>query len=173
MEKIASQWDVVRIEGLQQVTDAPILDLMRPQSLEPLLEADQYGWARGWTDNADWLNYGLIYNGVPLSNNGAKCPVTFDLVRELASNNDVVMAGYSLLKGRTGIPPHVDGPPSDKFHVYHLGLSIPDPAKCVLVVDKEIHHHRNGELLEFDDTLPHWAVNATDADRLIFYVKHR
>lgn len=170
MNAILDNWEVIRDEGLVQMKEGNINDFARPRNMD-IDDADFNGWVRGWTDDPKWLNYGIVYNGKLLRQNGCKCPQTFNLLQKMMKSQKIIMAGYSWLKPKSGIPKHTDEWSDDIYEVYHIGLSIPDPDRCLLGVESNINKHRNGELICFDDKKPHWALNNTDKDRLILYIK--
>ena len=60
--KLESKWQEIRQEGLTQVMEAPLLDLKRDSGLDLLLPLNKYGWVRGWTDDYNWINFGLIFD---------------------------------------------------------------------------------------------------------------
>lgn len=170
MNGMTENWQIMRDEGLVQMRDGNVNDFTRPKNMD-IANANFNGWVKGWTGDPKWLNYGFVYNGKLLNTNGEKCSKTFELIKKLMETEEVIMAGYSWLKTKTGIPKHTDEWSDDNYNVYHIGLSVPDPERCLLWVDGTINKHRNGELLCFDDKKPHWAMNNTEEDRLVLYIK--
>lgn len=172
MEIILDKWKEIRNEGLKQIKYAPELNVTRNKNPDMKLPFEKHGWVRGWTNDPKWLNYGIFYNNLFLENNGSFCPETSKVAKELSKNYDILMLGYSLLKPHGEIPNHKDFSHSN-YKIYHLGLSIPDPEKCVLQVGKKKFHHKDGEILNFDDNIEHYAYNKTNRFRLILYIKLR
>ena len=170
MDIVQNKWKILRDEGLAEI-DAPQIDLTRPHCADPSLHLSIYGWVRGWTGDPNWLNYGLVYNGKLMKTNGSKCPKSLRIMRDLMKKRKVIMAGYSLLKPRSKIPKHADQKDGTHYDVYHIGLSVPDTNKCLLGVETIIYNHKDGDLICFDDSVEHWALNASHEDRLVFYVK--
>ena len=170
MQKLQENWQDIRDEGLKQINEGKINDVVRSQDLDKNIPSYTDGWVRGWTGDPDWLNYGLIYNSRFMKKNCKKCPKTWKLLKKICKKENIVIAGYSLLKPRSSIPPHIDENVKE-YKVFHIGLSVSEAKKCLLIVEAEVHFHENGKLIEFDDRLKHSAVNATDEDRLILYVK--
>ena len=176
MEKFIHNWEAIRDEGLEQIKSAPIIaNVTRPRQCNPNLKAiHEYGWVNGWTNDPGWLNYGLVYASNIMSVNARLCPITTALIKDITTdfNCRVEMAGFSLLKAKCRIPPHRDNPSgSRKTHVYHLGLRVPGISKCYLHVAENLRFHKDGEIIELDDTQMHMAFNPTNEDRLILYVK--
>lgn len=124
-------------------------------------------WVRGWNNSPEWLNYGLIYNGknLPLAEKRQPHTITF-----LNSFNDkVFMAGYSLLKSGGVIEKHRDEEKNSKKNVWHIGLDVPD--ECYLIVNDEKYKEENKKVIMFDDSYIHSAVNFSNKDRMILYIK--
>lgn len=151
MDTVQRKWEILRDEGLDEI-DAPLIDLTRPQDMDPTIRLSTYGWVRGWTGEPNWLNYGLIYDGKVMKTNGSKCPKSLRIMRNLMKKRKVVMAGTP-------------------YDVYHIGLYVSDTKKCLLGVEKVIHNHKDGEIICFDDRVEHWELNISDENRLIFYIK--
>jgi aspartyl/asparaginyl beta-hydroxylase (cupin superfamily) len=174
MDTVQKKWETLRDEGLAEM-NAPIIELTRPQDIDPSIRLSMHGWVRGWTDDPNWINYGLVYNSKLMKTNGSKCPKSLRIMRNLMKKRKVIMAGYSLLKPRSKIPKHTDQKDGTPYDVYHIGLSVPDPTKCLLGVRRGvetiIHNHKNGELICFDDRVEHWALNTSHQNRLVFYIK--
>lgn len=171
MDNLQKKWEIIRDEGLKQIQKAPLLDITRSRDLDPNLQLSRYGWVRGWTGGVNWLNYGIAYNNKIMKVNGSHCPKTTRILRNLMKSRKVVMAGYSLLRPKSGIPKHTDQKDGIEYDVYHIGLSIPEQGKCLLGVGSVIHYHTDGELIKFDDRTEHWALNNTNGNRLILYIK--
>ena len=125
MDTVQRKWEILRDEGLDEI-DAPLVDLTRPQDMDPTIRLSTYGWVRGWTGEPNWLNYGLIYDGKVMKTNGSKCPKSLRIMRNLMKKRKVVMAGYSLLKPRSKIPKHTDQKDGTPYDVYHIGLYVSD-----------------------------------------------
>jgi len=169
MDCIQENWELIRDEGLTQLKYGQYNDVKRKRYFdENDISLDIDGWVMGWTGNPNWLNYGLIYDSIYMKNNTYNCPITTKLLKECGLN--ITMCGFSVLKPKSGIPPHQDEVKS-KSTVLHLGLSIQSSGQCILIVDKVIFNHNNGKVIQFDDSLIHSAFNGCDEDRLILYIK--
>jgi aspartyl/asparaginyl beta-hydroxylase (cupin superfamily) len=72
-------------------------------------------------------------------------------------------AMFSLLAPNTAIPPHVGV--NNARLVVHLPLIVPDG--CWFRVGAETRHWRRGEILVFDDTIEHEAMNPSDELRVV------
>lgn len=168
---LRKDWKIIQREGLVQMYQAPVMTKIRSKKLDESLSLDEYGWVRGWTNDENWLNYGLIYNYQYCPKNCQECPESFEIFKNIVDLNKVFMLGFSLLKKGGEIPTHIDE--HDNFHeydVFHLTLSAPSEG-CQLQVMDQIMPHRQGQLLRFKDTFPHSAKNNSNHDRLILYVK--
>lgn len=171
LKLLHKDWKILQKEGIIQIQNAPKLNITRNKQLNISLSFDNYGWVRGWTNNENWLNYGLIYNYQYVSKNCEQCPQTFNILKKLIQLEKVFMLGFSLLKKGGEIPTHTDENYGiDNYDVFHLTLSAPSEG-CELHVTDKIMYHREGELLRFKDFLPHSAINKSNHDRLILYIK--
>ena len=52
----------------------------------------------------------------------------------------------------------------------HIGIDIPTGGSgCTLVVNEQEYKWKEGHCVVFDDTYEHFAVNATDRDRVVCF----
>ena len=123
--------------------------------------------------NDNWRAAHLVYNGQPYHENLHFCPQTAQLLKALPQPG-ILGAGpnamFSLLAPGTHIPPHTGI--SNARLVCHLPLIIPDG--CWFRVGASTRPWQMGEMLIFDDTIEHEAMNPTDQLRvvLIFDIWH-
>jgi aspartyl/asparaginyl beta-hydroxylase (cupin superfamily) len=172
MDLLVKNWELIRDEGLEQIRNGPLLDHTSESHNDTKLDRGFYGWVKGWSGNPNWLNYGFVYNSKFMKKNCLQCPNTFKLLKKIKNKEKLFLVGFSLLKGRTTIPTHTDeNKDATERKIFHIGLSIPDPKKCILIVNKKIYNQKNGKILTFDDRLPHSALNSSREDRLILYIK--
>lgn len=92
------------------------------------------------------------------------CPKTVELVKNIPS---IKAAMFVVLPAGSKLPEHRD--PYAGSLRYHLGLITPNSPKCELVLDGHPYFWKDGEDVLFDETYIHYAENATDKDRLIFF----
>lgn len=113
-----------------------------------------------------WSSYFLWKNGDPQPDAQARCPLT---TRALQAVDMATIGGlcpnvmFSRLAPRTRIPPH-HGETNARV-VVHLPLIIPDG--CRYRVGFEWRKWMVGEVLIFDDTIEHEAINDSELDRLV------
>ncbi len=113
-----------------------------------------------------WSAFHLWRGGVPVQENLQRCPVT---AQALASIPTADMAGlcpnamFSALQPKTHIPPH-HGETNARL-VAHLPLIV--PPRCWLRVGYERREWQMGEVLVFDDTIEHEALNDSDELRVV------
>jgi aspartate beta-hydroxylase len=121
---------------------------------------------QGMIDNPYWSTLMLWEDGSPVAGNVEDCPRTaaameaLDLVY-MPKRAPCVM--FSKLKAGARIPPHT-GLLNVRL-VCHLALVIPDG--CMFRVGGEDRQWHEGELLIFDDSIKHEAVNNSAQDRVV------
>ncbi len=125
------------------------------------------GDVHGLLENPDWSSLYLWNNGGPVQQNVARCPRTYEAVREhvpLCSIGRLAPAVlFSLLKPGARIPPHTGM--LNVRYICHLPLIV--PPNCSLRVGTRTTSWQEGKLLAFDDTVEHEAKNGSDRDRLV------
>ena len=111
----------------------------------------------------DWTSYHLFRSGEPVHEHLARCPKTAEalaLVAAVHLSGTCPNAMFSVLAPGTRIPPHHGE--SNARLVAHLPLVVPDG--CLFRVGFDNRRWVEGEVLVFDDTIEHEAIN--DSDRL-------
>jgi aspartate beta-hydroxylase len=129
-------------------------------------EGDRIGNYLGGVQPA-WEAFFFYRHGERYHENHARCPRTsavlesLDLCRIPGQTPEIC---FSVLRPGTHILPH-HGVTNTRT-VMHLPLVVPEP--CALhLVDRGVHHWREGELVMFDDTFLHEAWNRSDSVRII------
>jgi len=113
-----------------------------------------------------WSAFHLWRGGVPVQENLQRCPQT---AQALASLPTADIAGlcpnamFSALQPKTHIPPH-HGETNARL-VAHLPLIV--PPRCWLRVGYEKREWHVGEVMVFDDTIEHEAMNDSDELRVV------
>ncbi|MFL6721726.1 MAG: aspartyl/asparaginyl beta-hydroxylase domain-containing protein [Sphingomonas sp.] len=155
------QSDAIRAEVLALAGDetrfTPYLysDHSRPPPDDPRL-----------LDDPNWSAMHLWEKGTPVSRNIERFPSAcaalekVDLIK-IPKRAPAVM--FSMLKAGAHIPPHT-GLLNIRL-VCHLGLVVPDG--CLFRVAGEARQWHEGELLVFDDSVVHEAVNNSGRDRIV------
>ena len=135
---------------------------------------DIEGWVYGGDDqdniNKNWLNFGLINNNKELQANSKICPKTCKLLKNIKGIN---LAGFSLLKPKSYIKPHIDNTGIDNNSLgIHFGLIIPESEKkkSFLIVNNKKIYEDNFKLFGFDSNYLHSAENNSKQDRVILYI---
>ena len=111
-----------------------------------------------------WTRFYLSWYGPPLPSAERYCPKTVALLRSVPN---VRAAMFTVLPAGAKLNRHRD--PFAGSLRYHLGLVTPNDARCAIHVDGETYVWQDGEDVLFDETFVHWAENATDKDRIIFF----
>ena len=134
--------------------------------VEKIIERPQ-GDFHGLLENPSWSSLYLWTNGRPVEDNIARCPITFEAVRDLVPSVQIdgraPAVFYSLLKPGAHIPPHTGM--LNVRYICHLPLIV--PPNCYLRVGERTMQWQEGKILAFDDTVEHEARNASDQDRLV------
>lgn len=123
-------------------------------------------WVKAWGEQKDkWLNWGMVVHD-QLIMGDAGAPKTTALLRHIRGFK---VAGLSLFKPGLLLPVHEH----PELHIegvrtFHLGLEVP-PDHCYLNVNGEFVREEEGKAIIFDGSYPHYALNASSADRLILY----
>ena len=112
----------------------------------------------------DWRRFYVKWYGDVVPSARRLCPRTAALV---AGVPGVHAAMFALLAPRSHLVRHRD--PFAGSLRYHLGLVVPDPARCRILVDGVPYHWHEGEAVLFDETYIHRAENQTDDVRIILF----
>lgn len=175
MNLLIENFDVIKEESLQLYSSKKLIDITRTKYISENLLDYVDNWVRGWTNNDNWINYGIFY-----ANTWNDTLKTTNILKDIEKKIDkkIIMAGFSVLKAGGSIVIHKD---EDMIHteknVFHLGLVVPD--KCSLYVseikngEKTIikYNEEDGCIISFDDGNEHFAVNESNKDRIILYIK--
>ena len=132
---------------------------------------ETFGWVKGWGKaggDPDWTQYGLVLGDQPIPY--AVAPRTLAL---LAGLRGIKVAAFVRLAPGTLLPVHTHPEvASEGLLQAHVTLKAPAPtASCLLNVAGDIRQHATGCTLVFDGSLPHWALNASDEERVILYLE--
>jgi aspartyl/asparaginyl beta-hydroxylase (cupin superfamily) len=113
-----------------------------------------------------WSAFHLWRGGVPVQENLQRCPVTAQALASMPTADIVGLcpnAMFSALQPKTHIPPH-HGETNARL-VAHLPLIV--PPRCWLRVGYEKREWNLGEVMVFDDTIEHEAMNDSDELRVV------
>lgn len=120
---------------------------------------------RSITNDDRWKTFFFYGYGVRNDENCDFCPAT---ARVLARLPGMTTAFFSILYPGKRIPRH-RGPYNGVLR-YHLGLKIPEPERCGIIVGDVAAGWREGESLVFDDSYQHEAWNEGSDVRVILFV---
>lgn len=109
-----------------------------------------------------WRKFYLQWYGAPHASALRLCPHTVALLRKVPG---IRAAMFSVLPPGSELSLHAD--PLACSLRYHLGLDTPGSEDCFIEVDGRRLVWRNGHDFVFDETYPHYAVNASPRRRLI------
>jgi hypothetical protein len=162
------------IEELESATEEIVAELKAVMSAEraelvPYVQYEDHLPLDQWkplNKSLDWTAIHLLQNGSAVEANARHCPKTMEILRSVpqpqipgASPN----AMFSLLAPKTRIPPH-HGVNNARL-VCHLPLVVPEG--CWFRVGAETRYWKTGEVLVFDDTIEHEAMNPTADLRVV------
>jgi beta-hydroxylase len=111
-----------------------------------------------------WRMFFFRVFGVNVKKNQSITPVIASVINK---HDNIVSAYISVLGPQTYLNPH-HGPWSGIIRM-HLGVVVPGHNQCALIVEGETYHWKEGEIVLFDDTFEHMALNATDKPRAILF----
>jgi len=140
--RLVDHWQVIRDEYLA----------LDPDAFRPWVQREMYGQG--------WAIFGFYASGTAIPHNCARCPRTAELLAEVPG---LTLAGFSRMGPRSHVTTHVGWAKS--VYRLHLGLVVPDG--CRLRVADETRSWREGEVLIFDDTVPHEAFNNAGQTRTV------
>jgi beta-hydroxylase len=109
-----------------------------------------------------WKKFYLKWYGEPHPSARRLCPQTVRIIEQVPG---IRAAMFSVLPAGSELRLHSD--PMACSLRYHLGLDTPESDRCFINVDGIELSWRNGQDFVFDETYPHYAVNATQRPRLI------
>jgi ornithine lipid ester-linked acyl 2-hydroxylase len=113
-----------------------------------------------------WKMYFLKAGNIRFERNCEEFPRLMGVLDKMPN---IVSAYFSVLGPQKMLMPH-EGPWCGVLRM-HLGMIIPKPKEtCALVVDGEKYHWEEGEVVVFDDTYNHFALNYSDEDRVILFL---
>jgi tetratricopeptide (TPR) repeat protein len=169
---------VAALEAETEVILAEFTRLMesRNAQLMPYIQYPENVPLEQWkalNHNDDWRAAHLMLNGERFDDNLSHCPQTEKLL-SILPQPQIAGAGpnamFSLLAPGAHIPPHTGI--NNARLVCHLPLIVPEG--CWFRVGDETRHWQKGEMLIFDDTVEHEALNPSDQLRvvLIFDIWH-
>ena len=152
---------------------APLHDNWQIIREEAMALADEGGIsaATGYNDigfnsffRTGWKRFYLTWYGKEVASATEKCPRTLALLRQIPSVKAAMFA--SLPPGATLVR-HRD--PYAGSLRFHLGLVTPNDPACLIEVDGQRYHWRDGEAVMFDETFIHHAANTTDYQRVVLF----
>jgi aspartyl/asparaginyl beta-hydroxylase (cupin superfamily) len=180
LQTLANAWQVMRDELAS--LNAPMMDINRNgkshyevqnEVVKKVLDGDAYGWIEGWGQpqgNKDWTQFGLVMEDQPVPFAAAMMPKTQDLLRNIKGIHVAAlsrMAPHSLLSTHR----HPELMKKGLLQM-HVTLSSPETGNyAYLNVAGEFRQHLNGSAFVFDGAHDHFAINCSDAERVILYME--
>jgi beta-hydroxylase len=182
LQHLADNWEVIREEFL--ALDAPTLNIDRVgKSITQIIEelnqhmdaGGQYGWLWGWgygdVPMPEWTQYALMAYNEPITHAQAAMPKTLELLSQLPG---VKLCALLRMEPNVFIVTHSHGGTWEEG-LLHMQLTIDAPVKqsyAYLNVNGQFNHATNGNLVIFDGSLDHFAVNAAEEEyRTVMYLE--
>ncbi len=136
-------------------------------SIGPLPTVDDLiGRDPGW--DGTWQSYAIRGPSSWFAHARASVPATVALLEPIQG---LVQASFSVLRPGTYLRPH-RGPNTGVIRAL-LGLVVPEPDRCGMLVGDRRMDLREGELVAFDDTFEHAAWNRGSSDRVALLLEVR
>ena len=115
-----------------------------------------------------WKMFFLKAGKIRFDRNCLEFPETMKI---LDAEKNIVSAYFSVIGPKKMLMPH-EGPWCGVLRM-HLGIKVPTDGKgCSLLVNKEEYRWKEGEVVVFDDTYEHFAVNMTDNTRVVLFLDY-
>jgi aspartyl/asparaginyl beta-hydroxylase (cupin superfamily) len=163
------------IDALEEATPAVLEELHAVMAAEraelvPYIQYEEHQPLEQWRElnrSRDWTAIHLIANGERIEANARYCPRTMELLEQVPQPvipGSGPNAMFSLLAPDTRIPPHVGV--NNARLVCHLPLIVPEG--CWFRVGAQTREWTPGEIMVFDDTIEHEAMNGSDKLRVVF-----
>ncbi|MBX8513359.1 aspartyl/asparaginyl beta-hydroxylase domain-containing protein [Pseudomonas cichorii] len=181
LENLARNWEVIRDEF--QALNAPTLEINRVnKSITELFEeltehvnnGGEYGWLWGWGDNdqlmTNWTQYALVAYDQPIPYAREKMPRTLEL---LSNTPGIKLCALLRLEPNVFLGTHSHGGTWEEG-LLHMQLTIDAPTEQnynYLNVNGQFSQSVNGNLVVFDGSLDHFAVNASNGVRTVMYME--
>ncbi|MEL6510386.1 MAG: toxin-activating lysine-acyltransferase [Pseudomonadota bacterium] len=136
-------------------------------------EGGAYGWLQGWGNahqRENWTQLGLVTQDTPVPFLNGHMSRTLDLLQPLSG---IKIAALLKMQPGTFLETHSHPELAEEGLLQmHLTLeAAPDRNFAYLNVDGEFRQHIPGTAFVFDGSKPHFAVNASDAERVILYLE--
>ena len=112
-----------------------------------------------------WRLFFLRGAGIWFRRNCGQMPNTAKILKR---HSYVISAYISVLGPHKKLNPH-SGPYSGVLRL-HLALDVPEPHLCYINVGGQVGRWKERELLFFDDTYNHFAVNDSDRKRAVLFM---
>ncbi len=111
-----------------------------------------------------WKTFTFKFMGITNTLAHHYCPKTYDLIKGIP---ELIGAEFSVLPPGTIIKPHKGF--SKMILRSHLGLVVPEGG-CSLTVENETYYWKEREMVVFDDSFEHSAINPTNSTRVILMI---
>jgi len=154
LDRFDENWETIRDEAKR------VFQEVLPKPVHPKYDLAFYSFMKH-----GWNRFYLKWYGDPMPSALKHCPKTAALLQDMP---EIRGAMFALLPPGGSLPRHRD--PYAGSLRYHLGLVTPNSPDCRILVDGEPYYWRDGQLVLFDETYIHSAVNKTGEARIILFM---
>lgn len=182
LQILPDNWETIRDEFLE--LNAPVTNLHRigkshdhvlKEMMRYIQEGNPYGWVKGWGNNGvnhDWLQYALIVDDTPVPFVRPKMHKTLEILQQIKG---VKVCALVKMKAHTflSVHRHPEMQLQNLLQLHVPLVTAPLGNYAYLNVLGEFRQQVAGELIIFDGSLDHFAVNATPYDRTILYMEFK
>lgn len=181
LQRLANNWEVIRQEFL--ALDAPTLTINRVgKSITEIVDevdrhmqaGGEYGWLWGWGDNMqpmpEWTQYGLVAYDQPIPHVREAMPRTLDLLAQVPG---IKLCALLRMEPNVFLGTHAHTGTWEEG-LLHMQLTVDAPVEqnyAYLNVNGSFNQSTNGNLVIFDGSLDHFAVNASRGHRTVLYME--
>ena len=161
--KLANKYNDIKKEFNQVTSDMATLERQGNNVWASALTEDASSYGTGWKTLV------LMDRGIWDHTNANLFPRTAKAVRD--SGAPVTEVFFASMQPHTDIQPHSDF--TNFVVTCHLGLDIPESGnnKCRLTIGDETRQWINGEVMLFDTSIRHRAINEADETRYILMLR--
>lgn len=137
---------------------------------------DKDGWIYGWTEDDNWLNYPIMYDGKLFSYAKKSLPNLCKYIKDIS--HCIHVAGLSVLKPNGRIKEHTDDEQTyDKgtlnFHYNIYATGNPTKGQSIITINNDKIIQKTGNALLFDAGNLHSVHNNSSDYRIILFIDFR
>jgi beta-hydroxylase len=179
--ELAEKWQIIREEF--ENLDVPVMPINRVNKLfaevhreliSYMHQGGEYGWMIGWggkhLENPDWLQFGLITDFSVIEWAPAYMPKTLEILQGIPG---IKVCGLAKMKPNCFLTTHTHPELAEEGLLQlHITIDAPESSNFnYLNVNGEFNQNTLGNIVVFDGSQEHFAINASKLDRTILYME--